>query len=71
MHEGTATPNTVTCPDCGRPAVVLGRFDLHTATGPLEYLRIRCAGSLALIVAAAEVEVPRSAAGSRVRGAGS
>jgi len=61
---------TVTCPDCGRPAVVLGRFDLHTATGPVEYLRIRCAGSLSLIVAAAEVDVGRSATASRVHGAG-
>lgn len=67
----STTSSTVTCPDCGRPAVVLGRFDLETATGPVEYLRIRCAGSLSLIVAAAEVEVRRSAAADRVRGAGS
>jgi hypothetical protein len=62
--------STVTCPDCGRPAVVLGRFDLHTATDSVEYLRIRCAGSLSLIVAVAEVDVWRSEAASRVRGAG-
>ena len=62
--------NTVTCPNCARPAVVLGRFDLPSATGPVEYLRIRCAGSLSLIVAAAEVDVGRSASASRVRGAG-
>ena len=62
--------STVTCPDCARPAVVLGRFALHTATGTIEYLRIRCAGSLSLIVAAAEVDVPRSPAARRVRGAG-
>ena len=62
--------NTVTCPNCGRPAVVLGRFDLPSATGPVEYLRIRCAGSLSLIVVAAEVDVGLSAAASRVRGAG-
>ena len=62
--------STVTCPDCGRPAVVLGRFDLHNATGSVEYLRIRCAGSLSLIVAAAEVDSERSEATSRVRGAG-
>ena len=62
--------STVTCPDCGRPAVVLGRFDLHTATGSVEYLRIRCAGSLSLVVAVAEVDVWRSEAASRVRGAG-
>ena len=62
---------TVTCPDCARPAVVLGRFHLPSAAGPVEYLRIRCAGSLSLIVAAAEVDQRRSAAVSRVRGAGS
>jgi len=61
---------TVTCPDCARPAVVLGRFNLPGAAGPVEYLRIRCAGSLSLIVAAAEVDVGRSAAASHVRGAG-
>lgn len=63
--------STVTCPDCARPAVVLGRFDLQTASGPVEYLRIRCAGSLSLIVAAAEVDVPRLATAHPVRGAGS
>jgi len=62
---------TVTCPDCARPAVVLGRFDLPSATGPVEYLRIRCAGSLSLIVAASEVEPRHSAGVNRVRGAGS
>lgn len=63
--------STVTCPDCGRPAVVLGRFDLQTAGGPVEYLRIRCAGSLSLIVAAVEVDRPRSGPANQVRGAGS
>ena len=62
--------STVTCPDCARPAAVLGRFDLPSATGPVVYLRIRCAGSLSLIVAAAEVEEQGFEAASRVRGAG-
>jgi len=62
--------NTVTCPDCARPAVVLGRFDLPSAGGPVAYLRIRCAGSLSLIVVAAEVDEQGSGAPSRVRGAG-
>jgi hypothetical protein len=62
---------TVTCPDCARPAVVLGRFDLPGAAGPVEYLRIRCAGSLSLIVAATEVQPGRSRVRDRVRGAGS
>ncbi len=63
--------STVTCPDCARPAVVLGRFVLPSATGPVEYLRIRCAGSLSLIVAAAEVDQRRSVSRDRARGAGS
>jgi hypothetical protein len=63
--------STVTCPDCARPAVVLGRFDLQTADGPVAYLRIRCAGSLALIVAAAELDTSRYATPSQVRSAGS
>jgi hypothetical protein len=62
---------TVTCPDCARPAVVLGRFDLPSAAGPVEYLRIRCAGSLSLIVIAAEVEARHPTLLDRVRGAGS
>lgn len=58
--------STVTCPDCARPAALLGRFVLPGANGPVEYLRIRCAGSPALLVAAREVD--RRA---EVRGAGS
>ena len=60
---------TVTCPDCARPAVVLGRFDLPSATGPVAYLRIRCSGSLSLIVAAAEVTEADATSADRVRGA--
>lgn len=61
--------DTVTCPDCGRAAVVLGRFHLPSAGGPVEYLRIRCTGSLSLIVAAAEVTAAGSPPHDRVRGA--
>jgi hypothetical protein len=62
---------TVTCPDCGRSAVVLGRFDRSSAGGPVEYLRIRCSGSLSLIVAAAEVKVRGARSEDRARGTGS
>ena len=62
---------TVTCPDCGRAAVVLGRFDRATAGGPVEYLRIRCAGQLSLLVAAADVGVTRSITEERQPTAGS
>jgi len=60
---------TVTCPDCGRAAVVLGRFDRASAGGPVEYLRIRCA-ALSLIVAAAEVQATATKPEDRVRGTG-
>ncbi|MFC4943722.1 hypothetical protein ACFPFQ_09570 [Pseudonocardia sp. GCM10023141] len=46
--------STVYCPDCHRPAVVLSRFSLDEATGPAEYLRIRCAGALTLLVTSDE-----------------
>lgn len=43
---------TVECPDCHRTAVVLGRFTAAGPGGPVEYLRIRCAGALTLLVPA-------------------
>lgn len=61
---------TVTCPDCARPATVLDRFVLPSASGPVEYLRIRCSGSLSLIVAAAEVRPAVLVTGERVRHTG-
>ena len=64
-----AATTTVTCPDCAHPAVVLGRFDLPSAGGPVEYLRIRCSGSLSLIVAAAELRDLRPVTGERARSA--
>jgi hypothetical protein len=63
-------PTAVTCPDCARTAVVLGRFVLPSAAGPVEYLRIRCGDSLSLIVAAAAVDHRPSAPVDRARGAG-
>lgn len=40
----------VECPDCRRTAVVLNSFTVTGHDGPVEYLRIRCAGALALLV---------------------
>ncbi len=58
--------STVDCPECHRPATVIGRFSLAGTGGPVEYLRIRCAGPLSLLVPAADVRPdsrrPRSAA---------
>lgn len=51
---------TVECPDCHRTAVVLGGFTVTGHDGPVEYLRIRCAGALALLVPAGRV-TPRPA----------
>lgn len=51
---------TVECPDCHRTAVVLNSFTVAGHDGPVEYLRIRCAGTLALLVPAGRV-TPRPA----------
>jgi hypothetical protein len=44
---------TVECPDCHRPAAVLGGFTVPGRDGPVDYLRIRCTGALTLLVPAA------------------
>ncbi|PJJ54219.1 hypothetical protein CLV56_3727 [Mumia flava] len=31
-----------TCPDCGAPAEVTGRFALESTDGPMEHVRLRC-----------------------------
>jgi ribosomal protein S27E len=51
-------PSTVQCPDCHRPATVLGRFTTGGADNPSEFLRIRCAGLLTLLVPATEATAP-------------
>lgn len=35
---------TVSCPSCGRPAEIVDRFTLASTSGPMEHLRIACAG---------------------------
>jgi hypothetical protein len=40
---------TVACPECGRPATVVGRIPADRGRS-VEYLRIRCEGLLALLV---------------------
>lgn len=51
--------NTVTCPECHRPATVVDRFTLAGADGPIMYLRIRCDGPLSFLASAAEIEQAR------------
>lgn len=46
--------STVACPECHRPAAVLDRFRLDGAGGPVAFLRIRCDGSLSLLMSADE-----------------
>jgi hypothetical protein len=50
--------STVPCPDCHRPATVIGRFTTGSAEDPTEFLRIRCTGLLTLLVSAADVAAP-------------
>jgi hypothetical protein len=34
--------DVVCCPTCDLPAIVEGRFYLHSTDGPVEHLRISC-----------------------------
>jgi hypothetical protein len=54
---GLALPRheTVPCPECGHAATVVGRFS-HTG---VDYLQIRCTGSLTMLVTAHQVGQPR------------
>jgi len=36
--------DTTTCPECWAPAEVTDRFVLESTDGPIEHLRIQCAG---------------------------
>ena len=54
----TPMPSTVPCPDCHRPARVLGRFTTGSADNPSEFLRIQCTGLLTLLVPAPAVTPP-------------
>lgn len=45
---------TVPCPECRRPAQVLSRFAVNDAAGAVLYLRVRCGGPIAFLVAARE-----------------
>jgi hypothetical protein len=51
-------PSTVPCPDCHRPATVLGGFTTGGADNPSEFLRIRCTGLLTLLVPAPATTPP-------------
>jgi hypothetical protein len=54
-REPEPEPETVACPECGLQATVLVRF---TNAG-VEYLRIRCTGSLTMLVAAHQIRQHR------------
>jgi len=36
--------DTTTCPECGAPAEVTDRFVLESTDGPIEHVRLQCAG---------------------------
>ena len=36
--------DATTCPECGAPAEVTDRFVLESTDGPIEHVRVRCAG---------------------------
>ncbi len=39
-----ATPGIRACPECGRPAMITDRFTLPSTDGPVEHIRLSCAG---------------------------
>jgi hypothetical protein len=36
-------PTLVSCPDCGVPAEITGRFDLPSTDGPVDHIVVQCA----------------------------
>lgn len=38
------TPDVRACPECRRPALVVDRFTLDSTDGPVEHVRLSCAG---------------------------
>ena len=67
--------DTTTCPECGAPAEVTDRFVLESTDGPIEHVRVRCAGMHWFLTAteslarhrAAQTPVRRPAAPLRLR----
>ncbi len=47
--------STFACPECGRPATVVDRFNLTSTDGPIEHVRISCPGRHHFLTAADRV----------------
>jgi hypothetical protein len=51
-----------TCPDCGLVAEVIQRYVLRSTDGPVEHLRIHCAGGHYFNMPAASLSLGKGAA---------
>ena len=47
---------TVLCPECHRPARVVDTFTVQRSAGPVEFLRVQCAGTLSFLVTVEEMD---------------
>jgi putative ABC transport system permease protein len=47
---------TVLCPECHRPARVVDSFTVQRSTGPAEFLRVQCEGTLSFLVSVEEMD---------------
>jgi hypothetical protein len=54
--------DTTTCPECGAPAEVTDRFVLESTDGPIEHLKLRCAGLHWFLVSTESLARHRTAA---------
>ena len=54
--------DTTTCPECGAPAEVTDRFVLESTDGPIEHLRLQCAGPHWFLMSTESLDRHRTAA---------
>jgi hypothetical protein len=52
---GSAMNDIVSCPACALPASVADRFSLASTDGPIEHVRVSCAGGHTLVQLADQV----------------
>jgi len=57
--------DTTTCPECGAPAEVTDRFVLESTDGPIEHLRVQCAGRHWFLMSTESLARHRAAAPAR------
>jgi hypothetical protein len=46
---------TVLCPECHRPARLVDSFTVQRSTGPVEFFRVQCEGTLSFLISVEEM----------------